>query len=249
MELRKALLGVAGHFMDYFELEAAAYGWYLTPEQLGRFARYQELLMDWSTRINLTGIREPRLIQQRHFLDSLSCAQVTGDLNGQVLVDVGSGAGFPGLPLKILFPELHLTLVESVAKKTRFLRTVISDLGLTKVNVETGRVESLGQHKAHRGQYDWAVARGVATLRVLVEYLLPLCRIGGHALAQKGKDAASEATEAINAIFQLGGSHPVLHSLQLPGRTQEQFLVVVEKVAECPDRYPRRIGIPAKRPI
>lgn len=235
--------------MDYFEAEAAALGWQLTPRQLSQFALYQELLLDWSSRINLTSIREPKLIQQRHFLDSISCIHATGDLNGSKLVDVGSGAGFPGLPLKLMFPELKLTLVESVTKKTRFLDAVISALGLTGVRVETRRAESLGHDADHRANYDWAVARGVASLRVLVEFLLPLCRIGGHVLAQKGKDAEAEAVEARNAVAVLGGTQPKLKSVQLPGLTARHYLVIVEKVAECPERYPRRTGIPAKRPL
>jgi 16S rRNA (guanine527-N7)-methyltransferase len=235
--------------MHYLETQAAALGWRLTQRQLDQFARYQELLVEWGERFNLTSIQEPLRIQQRHFLDSLSCIALTGDLSGQKVVDVGSGAGFPGLPLKIYYPDTHLTLVESVKKKTRFLRAVVAELGLESVLVENRRAEELGRHRDHRGQYDWALARGVAALRVLVEYLLPLCQIGGHVLVQKGEHAAAETADASNAIAVLGGAHPHHHALQLPGREAPHYLVAIEKVRECPDRYPRRTGVPAKRPL
>lgn len=235
--------------MEQLARQAAAFGLRLTEAQLDQFTRYQALLLEWNERINLTAIREPVLIQQRHFLDSLTCATVTGDLNDRSLIDVGTGAGFPGLPLKILFPRLKLTLVESVQKKARFLEEVATTLGLAGVNVVAERAEVLGQQAAYRGQYDWAVARAVAELRTLVEYLLPFCRVGGCALAQKGENAAVEAAAASDAIAELGGATPELHALRLPGHRETHYLVVIEKVAETSARYPRRVGIPAKRPL
>ena len=177
-----------------FVRETAVFGITLSPEQVSQFATYQSLLLDWNQRMNLTAIREPRQIQQRHFLDALTCSLATGVLNGRSLIDVGTGAGFPGLPLKILFPDLRLTLVESVVKKTRFLEAVVAELGLNDVTIVSERAEQLGQDAVHRGQYDWAVARAVAELRVLVEYLLPFCRLGGFVLAQKGANGATGPT-------------------------------------------------------
>jgi 16S rRNA (guanine527-N7)-methyltransferase len=235
--------------MERLATQAAGFGLHLAAAQLEQFTAYQALLLEWNERINLTAIGEPALIQQRHFLDSLTCATVTGDLNGRLLIDVGAGAGFPGVPLKILYPLLRLTLVESVQKKARFLETVAAELGLADLNIITERAEVLGQQAAHRSQYDWAVARGVAEMRVLTEYLLPFCRVGGHVLAQKGRNAASETAAARGAIAELGGAAPQLRPVQLPHHTETHYLVVIEKVRETPSRYPRRVGIPAKRPL
>jgi 16S rRNA (guanine527-N7)-methyltransferase len=162
---------------------------------------------------------------------------------------VGTGAGFPGLPLKILYPQLHLTLVESVAKKGQFLQAVVDELGLTNVTILAERAEVLGQQPQHRQQYDWAVARAVAELRVLVEYLLPLCCLGGHMLAQKGEGVHEEVASARSAITLLGGAEPKLASITLPGREQPHYLVTILKVREAPEAYPRRVGVPGKRPL
>lgn len=229
--------------------DTAVFGITLTPGQIAQFARYQSLLLEWNQRINLTAIRQPDEIQRRHFLDALSCVQVTGDLNGRSLIDVGTGAGFPGLPLKILCPALRLTLVESVAKKSRFLEAVAAALELSDVAIVAERAEVLGQDPAYRGQYDWAVARAVAELRVLLEYLLPFCRLGGRVLAQKGDGAADEAANADQALAALGGTLQQIVPIQLPQREEVHYLVVVEKTAVTPTQYPRRPGIPAKRPL
>jgi len=231
----------------------AVFGIALTAKQQAQFAQYLQLLLTWNERMNLTAVREPLVIQQRHFLDSLSCLTVTGDLNGRSLVDVGTGAGFPGLPLKLLFPDLHLTLIESVGKKATFLQHVVDDLGLTNVTVLAERAESAGQQAAHRARYDWAVARSVAELSVLVEYLLPLCRVGGSFLAMKGQSAAQEAETAVAAIQQLGGDKPTVQAVTLPPLPDEaeiaHWLVRGEKVAPTPKQFPRRVGLPKKRPL
>lgn len=235
--------------MEQFVQDTAVFEITLSPHQIEQFARYQALLLEWNQRINLTAIREPEAIQQRHFLDALSCVRATGDLNGRSLIDVGTGAGFPGLPLKILFPALRLTLVESVAKKARFLEAAAAELGLSNVSVVVERAEVLGQDAAHRGQYDWAAARAVAELRVLLEYLLPLCRLEGHVLAQKGESTAREAVAAKQALAVLGGTLQETIPIHLPRREELHYLVVVRKTAVTPAPYPRRTGIPAKRPL
>ena len=147
---------------DNFAAQAAALGAPLLPSQVVQFAAYEALLLEWNERIALTAIREPGPLRVRHFLDALSCAAATGPLDGQSLIDIGSGAGFPGLPLKILYPDLRLTLVDSVAKKARFLELVAAELGLREVTVIAKRAEVLGQDPIHREQYDWATARAVA---------------------------------------------------------------------------------------
>lgn len=232
-----------------FAAWAAVLGVSLTSEQVEQFALYQQLLLDWNERMNLTAVRDPAEIRVRHFLDSLSCARVMGDLNGRSLVDVGTGAGFPGLPLKILFPQLRLTLVESVAKKGQFLQAVVDALALDEVRILAERAEVLGQQPQHRQQYDWAVARAVAELRVLVEYLLPLCRVGGNMLAQKGEGVNEELKSAATAVLILGGSEPILAHIALPEREQLHYFVTIKKVEETPAKYPRRVGMPGKRPL
>ncbi|MCA9932756.1 MAG: 16S rRNA (guanine(527)-N(7))-methyltransferase RsmG [Anaerolineales bacterium] len=234
---------------DLFFATVVEWGLALSAEQTAQFARYQALLLEWNQRLNLTAVREPQAIQIRHFLDALSCARVMGEMNGRALIDVGTGAGFPGLPLKILYPDLRLTLVESIAKKAAFLEVVVNELGLTAVTVLPERAEQVGQQPAHREQYDWAVGRAVADLRVLAEYLLPLCRVNGSMLAQKGEAALAEIEVAQTAVATLGGGTPKVHTVQLPRHDRLHYLVVIPKVGLTPSRYPRRTGMPGKRPL
>lgn len=235
--------------MDELALWANGYGLELNTAQLEQFTLYEALLLEWNERISLTAIRDRREIRIRHFLDSLTCVQATGPLNGRALIDVGTGAGFPGLPLKILYPSLALTLVDSVEKKARFLELVVGELGLTDVVVIADRAETLGRLPAYREQFDWATARAVAELRVLVELLLPLCRVGGHMLAQKGESAHAEADTARQATTATGGGKPDIVTVQLPEVDQAHYLVTIPKIAPTNQRYPRRPGMPAKRPL
>lgn len=236
--------------IDLLRKEAEQFlGISLNDEQMAAFRRYAVELGDWNQRFNLTAIRQPGEVRQKHFLDSLSCALAMAGMPITRAVDVGTGAGFPGLPLKLLYPEMSLTLVESVAKKTRFLSHIVGDLELEGVDVITGRAEKVGQDPAHREGYDWALARAVANLPVLAEYLLPLVRVGGFALAQKGEGAEVEVEEAGQAIGTLGGRVDRLIPVEMPGGGEERWLVVIEKVVPTPKKYPRRTGMPSKRPI
>ena len=176
----------------------------LSSRQLNALELYEQELLHWNERTNLTAIREPGQIRIKHFLDSLTCLLVIREAPPSRIVDVGTGAGFPGLPLKIIYPSMQLTLVESVGKKADFCRRVIQKLGLEGVQVVQERVETLGQMPEHRQQYDWALARAVAVMNVLVEYLLPLARIGGAALALKGENAPAE-TENPQRLVCLSG--------------------------------------------
>jgi 16S rRNA (guanine527-N7)-methyltransferase len=164
-------------------------------------------------------------------------------------VDVGSGAGFPGLPLRIVCPALKLTLVEATAKKAEFCRHVAEGLGLRGVEVVHARAEETGQEARHRQSYDVATARAVATLPVLLEYLLPLVRMGGRVLAQKGENAPAEVQQSQRALEILGGRLRQLHVIELPGVAEARYIVEVEKTAATPAAYPRRPGIPSKRPL
>lgn len=235
--------------MDEFAAWAQAFGFELSPAQIEQFARYESLILEWNAKISLTAIREPRAIRLRHFLDSLTCATATGPLNHVSLIDIGSGAGFPGLPLKIMFPDLRLTLVDSVAKKARFLEHVAEALDLPDVIVLNERAETLGQSPSHRELYDWATGRAVADLRVLVELLLPFVRVGGSMLAQKGESALEELASAALAIGRLGGGEARISTVQLPEVEQTHYLVVIPKTVTTDPRYPRRAGMPAKRPL
>ncbi|MCB0037517.1 MAG: 16S rRNA (guanine(527)-N(7))-methyltransferase RsmG [Anaerolineales bacterium] len=235
--------------LQLLQTAAEPFGISLTDNQLQQFGRYQALLIEWNQRLNLTRIIEPHDIIIRHFLDSLTCATVMGEVTDQKVIDVGTGAGFPGLPLKILYPDIHLTLVDSVTKKTTFLAAVVEALGLTAVTISDGRAEEIGQQPAYREQYDWVVARSVAEMRILAEYLLPLGRVGGYLLAQKGENAAEEVKSAYQSIRILGGGRVQMHEVRLPDHELTHHLVVIPKERPTPKKYPRRPGLPSKRPL
>lgn len=221
----------------------------LTDSQLQKFLTYEQLLVEWNEKINLTAIRDVEGIRTKHFLDSLSCELAMRNLPADRVIDVGTGAGFPGIPLKIIHPSMQLTLVESIGKKARFCQLVAQNLQLTQVQVLTTRAEELAHQPAHREVYDWALARAVANLPVLVEYLLPLVRVGGFVLAQKGSTAHPEAQTASKAIQLLGGELENILPVELPGVADPRYLIVIRKVHTTPALYPRQAGLPVKKPI
>ncbi len=181
-------------------------------------------------------------------LASKVCAMVGPGVNDR-LIDVGTGAGFPGIPLKVIYPKLNLTLVESVGKKIDFCQHMVDKLHLENVAVIKDRVEEIGQDDAHRERYDWAVARAVAIMPILVEYLLPLIRVGGQMIAMKGETGPAETHAAESALGKLGGRVKQVQKIELPGVVEERYLITIEKVAATPVRFPRRTGIPKKRPL
>ncbi len=205
--------------------------------------------MIWNEKMNLTAIRKSGQIRSKHFLDSLTCMLVWGENRPASLIDVGTGAGFPGIPLKIVMPQLKLTLVESVGKKVNFCKHIVSRLNLDKVETIKARAEDLGQDLQYREKYDWAVARAVANLPILAEYLIPLVRIGGGVIAQKGESGPAEAHKADRAIHILGGHLRQLLPIALPGVADERYLIVIDKKAATPKAFPRHVGIPTKKPL
>ena len=221
----------------------------LTSYQLSTLEQYEQQLQEWNSRFNLTAIQEPEKIRTKHFLDSLTCLLAMRDTPMDKIIDVGTGAGFPGLPLKILYPRMQLTLVESVRKKVEFLYHIVQTLGLEGVEILNDRVETIGQIDLHRQRYDWAIARAVAVMPVLMEYLIPLVRVGGAAIAMKGVNAPAEVQTSESAIQILGGHLRKLIPVMLPGVADERYLIVIDKIAATPPAYPRRAGIPAKKPL
>lgn len=225
------------------------FGVSLSDDQREKFQIYEKLLLEWNAKINLTAVRDVEGIRLKHFLDSLSCVPVLGDMNGKSLIDIGTGAGFPGIPLRIFYSDMDLTLVDSVGKKVDFCRLVCDTLHLKGVTVLKDRSEELGVNKAAREKFDAATARAVAVMPVLCEYLLPLVKVGGVMLAQKGESAPEEIKTAENAISKLGGGEPSLTEVNLPGVEGSRYLVKVPKICETPSGYPRRTGLPLKKPI
>ena len=230
----------------------------LSEDQLSAFQTYYETLIAWNRRVNLTRITDYDEVQTKHFLDSLSCLPIikrAGDTTagdrilGLQIIDVGSGAGFPGLALKIAMPALRLTLLDATGKKTEFLRFLIEQLELSDVTVINARAEEAGQDHRHREQYDVALARALAGMPTLAELTLPLARVGGMVIAQKGEDPADEVDAAHTAIVTLGGQVGEITPVVVPGLEGARHLVVLKKVSPSPSKYPRRPGMPTKRPL
>ena len=239
----------------------------LTAEHLLAFQTYYEELAAWNERFNLTTIIGQRDVQIKHFLDSLTCllalpadtaafdgalpdtVPISTELRALSCVDVGTGAGFPGVPLKIVRPEIRLTLVESTAKKATFLRHVVERLALSDVEIVNARAEDLGHEPRYREQYDLVLARAVARLPTLAEYCLPLCKVGGRFVAQKGSEARAELEDAGRAIELLGGRLQDVKEIHIAEIAQHRYLISVGKVRSTPSQYPRRSGIPSKRPL
>ena len=234
---------------DFPSYARELFGINLTESQQLAFKIYEHELIAWNAHHNLTAITDPQQIRIKHFLDSLSCVLAMQNTPVNRITDVGSGAGFPGLPLKIIFPNSKVTLIESVGKKAAFCHHICQELNLTGVEILNQRAESAAHQIENREVNDWAVARAVASLPILVEYLLPMVRLGGFALAMKGENGPAEVQAAQKAIDLLGGRVKQLIPVILPGVEEERYLIVIEKIAATPEGYPRRAGIPSKRPL
>jgi 16S rRNA (guanine527-N7)-methyltransferase len=230
---------------------ASAIGISLSPAQVQAFRVYRDELLEWNRRFNLTAITDPAEVETRHFLDSLTVARaVPGGLGSHTpLADVGSGAGFPGIPLKIAFPALPLTLIEATGKKARFLEYIAARLGLENVTVVARRAEEAGRDPALREAFAVVVARALAPMAALAELTLPLCAVGGRVIAQKRGDIAAELRAAERAVLLLGGRLQETVPVSAPGLEDGRVLVVVDKTSPTPGQYPRRPGVPARRPL
>lgn len=238
--------------MERLESGANKLGLHLTPRQREQFHIYYHKLVDWNRRVNLTAITEYEEVQIKHFLDSLTVTLAFNQLTGRErlrFIDVGAGAGFPGVPLKILLPTIKLTLLEATAKKTTFLRHLKHKLGLDDVEVLAGRAEEVAHQAQYREKFDVVLSRAVAPLPTLVELTLPFCTIGGCFIAQKKGPITLEISQATRAISRLGGNLRELKRVELEEFTDERWLITIDKVSPTPQSYPRRPGIPVKRPI
>ncbi|MDO8671271.1 MAG: 16S rRNA (guanine(527)-N(7))-methyltransferase RsmG [Dehalococcoidia bacterium] len=230
-------------------------GVYLSPNQIQQLEVYYRLLVEWNQRINLTSITAYEEVQAKHFLDSLTLIPVLQEMtpspcNSPVrVVDIGAGAGFPGVPLKIALPEVQLVLIESTAKKAAFLRHLTDALGLTGVEVRIGRAEQLAHQPDLREGFDFCLARAIAALPTLLEITLPFVRPGGFFIAHKSAEIAAEIAASANALRILGGQLKQVREVQLNSILSPRVLVIVERVSQSLPIYPRRPGMPAKRPL
>ncbi len=220
----------------------------LNNQQLEQFRKYKQLLIEYNKIVNLTTITEPTEVVIKHFYDSLTPGFYLDFYNKRV-IDIGAGAGFPGIPLKILYPALDLTLLDSLKKRVTFLEEACRQLGLDDVTLIHGRAEELAKSELHREQYDIVVARAVARLNVLAELSLPFVRVGGVLVAMKGSRANEELKEARAAIKLLGGQGAKVYDLELPNGSGGRKIVVINKVLRSPTRYPRKPGEPARKPL
>ncbi len=236
-------------FRDELADAAAAFGLPLTEAQLTQFQRYYELLIAWNEKMNLTAITEPREVAVKHIVDSLSAYDAALFADGMRVIDIGTGAGFPGIPLRIFCPGLRLTLLDSLQKRVGFLREIVSALGLAGVECVHARAEEAARQKPYRERFDVAVSRAVARLAVLAEYALPFVRVGGSFLALKGAKYREELNEAEAAVGLLGGGAAKARPVKLPGLDDARAVIRVEKLRPTPAVYPRKAGTPEKKPL
>ena len=238
--------------MEKLASGAKKLGLQLTPKQLEQFQVYYQELLEWNQRVNLTAITDYEEVQIKHFLDSLTVVLALKQPVGEDkfrLIDVGTGAGIPGIPLKIILPEIKLALLDATAKKAAFLHHIKHKLGLDDVEIIVGRAEDVAHQAQYREKFELVLSRAVARLPTLVELTLPFCALGGSFIAQKKGDIDPEISQAARAISLLGGNLREVERVDLAEFTDARWLIVIDKVSPTPQQYPRRPGIPTKRPL
>lgn len=232
-----------------FLKELEKHGIQLNDQQLRQFQMYYEMLIEWNKKMNLTAIVEKEEVYLKHFFDSITLSFFFDLRHVQSICDVGAGAGFPSIPLKICFPHLNITIVDSLKKRITFLQSLTSNLELDGVQLVHGRAEDFGQQKAYRENFDLITARAVARLVVLNEYCLPLTKVGGSFISLKGPQIEEELNEAKKSIKLLGGELVKHHKFYLPIEQSERSIVIMDKVHPTKKKYPRKAGLPAKSPL
>ena len=236
-------------FEEILAARAAEAGIPLTAEQIGQFSVYHEILLDWNTRMNLTALTAPEDVAVKHIIDSLTAYDAALFDGARTLIDVGTGAGLPGIPLAVYAPHLTVTLLDALNKRVRFLTEVTAAMGLQNVRCIHARAEEAARTAEHRAAYDIAVSRAVARLPVLLEYTLPFVRVGGTLLALKGRAYAEEQKEARRAAEVLGGGRISARPVHLPGLDDVRAILTVTKERQTPAAYPRGGGAPTRRPL
>lgn len=236
---------------EQFVQELAKHNFDLTDKQKTQFEQYFKDLVETNEHVNLTRITDKEDVYLKHFFDSITPLFTFKDVftKGATLCDVGAGAGFPSIPLKILLPDLKITIVDSLAKRLTFLKELIAKLGLSEVELVHGRAEDVGQNKLYREHFDLVTARAVANMTVLSEYCLPLVKKGGYFVALKGPKVEGELEESSKAIQVLGGEKVSETELTLPNSDEERTLILIKKIKQTPKKYPRQAGTPRRKPI
>ena len=237
---------------EYIDRKFRDFGISLSQVQVKQFLDYADLLVEWNSLMNLTAITEFEEIIQKHFIDSLSLhvlQDVSRETSCKTLIDVGTGAGFPGIPLKIAYPELQLTLLDSLKKRIGFLEEVVRRLGLVNVEAIHGRAEEIAHKQEYREKFDWCVSRAVANLSTLSEYCLPFIHKNGYFISYKTVDILTELENASKSVHILGGKVVHKEFFTLPGSDIQRSLIVIEKIGKTPEKYPRKAGLPSRQPL
>lgn len=235
--------------MNRFEQELENLGICLTEVQREQFDRYYELLVEWNKVMNLTGITDYDEVNLKHFVDSLTIVRFKNMKNVENVIDIGTGAGFPGIPLKIVYPEIKIVLLDSLNKRIKFLNTVIEELGLKNIETLHGRAEDYAKKSEYREKFDLCVSRAVANLSTLSEYCIPFVKVGGEFISYKSGTSDEEINEAQGAVNILGGKIEKIEKFKLPGTDMGRALVMIKKEKHTPGRYPRKAGVPGKEPL